>query len=80
MGKKSTSKRDYLYLCDSTRRIADHECNGLGCMIFGECSHTLDAKYAIPSNDRLFEYYCETDENGEVTKEYYFEIEKESIS
>ena len=74
MEKKSMCKQDYLYLCDSARRIADRKCNGFGCMIFDECKHTRDLEYAIPSDDRQFEYYCETDKDGQIVKEYYFEI------
>lgn len=80
MAKKSKSKRLYLYLCDNYRRIKDGKCDGTGCLIFNNCVYTAYEHYAKnPKENRIFEYFCTYDADGNINNEFYFEIEKGSV-
>lgn len=76
---KSKSTCNYLYICDSNKRIADGNCTGIACRVFNDCCHTSNEYYAKNSKEnRYFEYYCAYDKDGNIGYECYYEIEKES--
>lgn len=66
----------YLYLCNKAKRILSGKCNGAGCIIFGQCNHTIDERFAKnPKDKRWFEFYLIGEKEP---KELYIEVEKEN--
>ena len=69
---------NYLYLCNSDKRIKDGSCNGFGCKIMKRCHYTTNEYYAKnKAKYRFFNYYQIFNKDGSITEEYW-EVEKES--